>query len=105
MIDVDMVIRSIGYKSTPINKEIQWNEQKSVISSENGCVLDAEGRVVKGEYVAGWIKTGPIGVLDSTYGSSIETCSSIFNHIEKNELECKDDPQDEIEDLMFTEGI
>lgn len=43
-----MVIRSIGYKSQRINEDIGWDESQQTIGNSNGCILDNEGKIIKG---------------------------------------------------------
>lgn len=46
--DIDLLVRSIGYQSQRISNDIGWNSSKQVIESSNGCVVDNEGSLVKG---------------------------------------------------------
>jgi hypothetical protein len=39
---MDMLIRSIGYKSQQIDPEIPFDKKKNIISHSNGCILDLE---------------------------------------------------------------
>lgn len=57
--DCDMLIRSIGYSSLPIDKDLPFNEKEGVIRNVGGRVQD-------NVYVAGWARTGPFGVIDTT---------------------------------------
>ena len=70
--DCDVLLRSIGYQSKPIENVI-FDKKAHIIPNSNGCVL-AEGKedmVEVGLYVTGWIKTGPIGVIDTTLKDSL----------------------------------
>jgi ferredoxin--NADP+ reductase len=40
--------------------------------------LDGEGRPVPGEYVAGWIKRGPTGVIGTNKSDAAETVRSLL---------------------------
>ncbi len=56
-----LVLRSVGYRGTAI-PGLPLDEASCTIPSEQGRVLRA-GRTSPGEYVAGWIGRGPVGVL------------------------------------------
>ena len=53
----DLVVRSIGYRSTPIPGLAFDDERVIVISNDDGRLLDESGRVIPGGYVVGWGQT------------------------------------------------
>src|SRR4051812_1889537 len=57
-----LVFRSIGYTGRPV-AGISFDEQRGLIRNEGGRVTDPDGTHHRGEYVAGWIKRGPSGVI------------------------------------------
>lgn len=60
------MVKSIGYKSLSI-EGVPFDYKKNVIKHEYGAVIDAGGeRVVRGLYCAGWVKRGPVGIIDHT---------------------------------------
>ncbi|XP_023247912.1 NADPH:adrenodoxin oxidoreductase, mitochondrial [Copidosoma floridanum] len=54
-----LVIRSIGYKSNQIDGYVP-------VDLKNGKVLNSAGKVENNLYAAGWVATGPTGVILST---------------------------------------
>jgi hypothetical protein len=50
-------------------------------------------------YCAGWIKGGPVGVIDQTFASSQETIVNLKNHILAKILPSRDDPRGTINAL------
>ncbi|XP_076227961.1 NADPH:adrenodoxin oxidoreductase, mitochondrial isoform X2 [Nomia melanderi] len=54
-----LAFRSIGYKSVQIDESVPFD-------TKIGCVKNAEGKVVDNIYAAGWVATGPVGVILST---------------------------------------
>jgi len=77
------LVKCIGYKSMPI-EGVAWDNRKHTIPNEHGIVTTAEGKVIPGLYCAGWVKRGPVGIIDSTLRDSVETFRSIKHHIETN---------------------
>jgi ferredoxin--NADP+ reductase len=58
---VQMVLHSIGYKGVPL-ADVPFDSDRGIIPNDGGHVL-RNGRVVPGEYVTGWIMSGPVGVI------------------------------------------
>src|SRR3712207_2668209 len=57
----DLVVRSVGYRGPPL-PGLPVDESSGTVPNEGGRVL-RDGAVSPGEYVAGWIKRGPSGVV------------------------------------------
>ena len=59
-----MVIRSVGYRGAP-TAGVPFEERRGIVPNEGGRVLVAAGsaETVPGEYVVGWAKRGPSGVI------------------------------------------
>ncbi len=78
-IDTSLVLRSVGYRGTPM-ADLPFDDARGVIPNENGRVIDTEtGTPIPGVYVAGWIKRGPTGVIGTNKYCSAETVSMIFD--------------------------
>jgi ferredoxin/flavodoxin---NADP+ reductase len=70
---VEMVLRSVGYKGVAL-PDVPFDSKRGVIPNEAGRVLDAPGGTpVQGEYVAGWIKRGPSGVVGTNKADAHDT--------------------------------
>lgn len=62
-IECELVITCIGYKNTKLDG-LPFDNLKNVINNRNGRVINEENEsIMDGLYVAGWIKTGPTGVI------------------------------------------
>lgn len=76
---------------------VPFDSKKSVIPHEYGCVKDPEtGKIDVGLYVAGWIKRGPVGIVDATLRDSMETFKMVKHHLENDYL---DEHKGTIEDI------
>ncbi|KAJ2853144.1 NADPH-adrenodoxin reductase, partial [Coemansia erecta] len=71
-----MVLRSIGYESTPM-EDIPFDSKRKIVPNIAGRVIDHNEDVVPGLYVAGWLKRGPIGVIASTMRHSYGTADAM----------------------------
>ncbi|MFW0786844.1 FAD-dependent oxidoreductase [Gordonia sp. CPCC 206044] len=59
-IAADLMIRSIGYRSTPIDG-LPFDHERGMFPNSDGRLLGDDGEVVPGGYVLGWAKRGPSG--------------------------------------------
>jgi ferredoxin/flavodoxin---NADP+ reductase len=71
-LDAQMVLRSVGYQSVPL-PGVPFDERASVVPNALGRVLGADGSPLPGEYVAGWLKRGPTGVIGTNKSDAAET--------------------------------
>ncbi|MCM9077876.1 FAD-dependent oxidoreductase [Streptomyces spororaveus] len=75
-IGAQLVLRSVGYKGVPLTG-LPFDPAKGTVPHAAGRVLRA-GRASVGEYVAGWIKRGPTGVIGTNRPCAKETVSSLL---------------------------
>jgi ferredoxin--NADP+ reductase len=76
-IPAQLVFRSIGYTGKPIG-DIPFDERRGLIRNEGGRVTDAAGAHHAGEYVSGWIKRGPSGVIGTNKKDALDTVNKIL---------------------------
>ncbi len=63
IIPAGLIFRSVGYKGAPL-PGVPFRDDWGIIPNDKGRVIDLEtNTVIVGEYVAGWIKRGPSGVI------------------------------------------
>ena len=66
--------------------DIPFDQRRGVIANDGGRVCDLEGRRLPGEYVVGWIKRGPSGVIGTNKKDSADTVSKIVADAEAGSL-------------------
>ncbi|WP_150240817.1 FAD-dependent oxidoreductase [Nocardiopsis quinghaiensis] len=76
-----MVLRSVGYAGVPLSG-VPFDPEGRTVPQEGGRVLDADGRVVRGDYVAGWIKRGATGVIGTNKSDAAGTVRSLLEDAE-----------------------
>ncbi|GLT51717.1 hypothetical protein SLA2020_251090 [Shorea laevis] len=88
-IDCGVVLKSIGYKSVPVDG-LPFDNQKGVVPNIQGRVLsDTSGDpalLENGLYVCGWLKRGPTGIIGTNLYCAEETVLSISEDLERGEL-------------------
>ena len=72
-----MVLRSVGYQSVPL-PGVPFDERSSTVPNADGRVLGADGGPLPGEYVAGWLKRGPTGVIGTNKSDAAQTVRSLL---------------------------
>lgn len=77
-IEAGLVFRAIGYRGIPL-PSVPFDERSGVIPNEAGRVRDADtGDQLPGEYVVGWIKRGPSGVIGTNKKDAQETVDAML---------------------------
>jgi ferredoxin--NADP+ reductase len=76
IIECGLVLRSIGYRGEPI-AGIPFDEELGLIRNQGGRVHDEHGPT-GGEYVVGWIKRGPSGVIGTNKKDAADTVARIL---------------------------
>jgi ferredoxin--NADP+ reductase len=80
-IEAGLVFRAIGYRGIPLPR-VPFDDRSGVIPNDGGRVTDAEsGDTLAGEYVVGWIKRGPSGVIGTNKKDAQETVDAILTDL------------------------
>jgi ferredoxin--NADP+ reductase len=74
-LEAQMVLRSVGYQGVPL-PGVPFDPRACVVPNNAGRVV-CDGEVVSGEYVTGWIKRGPTGLIGTNKVDSVETVRSL----------------------------
>src|SRR6202167_1042305 len=76
-IDVQMVLRSVGYQSVPL-PGVPFDPKSHTVPNAAGRVLSETGEPLPGEYVAGWLKRDPTGVIGTNKADAAETVQALL---------------------------
>jgi ferredoxin/flavodoxin---NADP+ reductase len=57
---------------------VPFDERNAVVPNAEGRVLGPDGQPLPGEYVAGWLKRGPTGVIGTNKSDATETVRSLL---------------------------
>jgi ferredoxin--NADP+ reductase len=74
---VQMVLRSVGYQSLPL-PGVPFDDRSHTVPNSEGRVLGPDGEPLPGEYVAGWLKRGPTGVIGTNKSDAAQTVRSLL---------------------------
>lgn len=84
VIPAQLVVRSVGYRGQPL-PGVPYDDG-------TGRVPHAEGRVIRDggfssdEYVTGWVKRGPTGVIGTNKSDAVETVTSLLHDVSDGAL-------------------
>ena len=90
VIECGLVLRSIGYRGRPLD-DIPFDERRGLVRNEGGRVTDPDGQPMPGEYVVGWIKRGPTGVIGTNKKDAADTVAKIVADAEQGKLSDRGD--------------
>jgi ferredoxin--NADP+ reductase len=78
LIEAGLVLRSIGYRSVPI-EGVPFDHATSTINNIAGQVVHPNtGEVIPGEYVVGWAKRGPTGLIGNNKPDSAASVEAML---------------------------
>ncbi|WP_428831277.1 FAD-dependent oxidoreductase [Actinomadura chokoriensis] len=97
---VGMVLRSVGYQSVPLDG-VPFDERSYVVPNDGGRILGPDGAPVPREYVAGWIKRGPSGVVGTNKSDAAETVRNLLEDVADTDAA----PKRTIEELLESRGL
>jgi ferredoxin/flavodoxin---NADP+ reductase len=75
--DVQMVLRSVGYQSVPL-PGVPFDDKTYTVPNEMGRVTGPDGAPLPREYVVGWLKRGPTGVIGTNKSDAADTVKSLL---------------------------
>jgi ferredoxin--NADP+ reductase len=106
-IPVGLVFRSVGYKGQAI-PDVPFDDRSATIPNNLGRVLTAPktGEQVIGDYVVGWIKRGPSGIIGTNKPDSVETVNALLEDVKAGKVLSPATPdRAKLEALLKERGI
>lgn len=100
-----LIFRSIGYKGVPL-PGVPFDEKNGTIPHQNGRIVDPrQNSVVVGEYVAGWIKRGPSGVIGTNKPDAVESVNMMLEDLSAGRTLTPSSPSREsLESMLQSRG-
>jgi ferredoxin--NADP+ reductase len=104
VLETDMVLPAIGYAAERI-AGVPYDEKARIVANEDGRVVDPASRtVVPNEYVVGWARSGPQGLI----GEHKRASAHVVGHMlaDGAGLEARAlPPREAIDDLLRARGV
>jgi ferredoxin--NADP+ reductase len=77
-IPVQLVFRAIGYRGIKV-PGVPFEPRKGIVPNKQGRVIDPDsGQPIVGEYVVGWAKRGPSGIIGTNKKDAVETVKNML---------------------------
>ncbi len=92
---VQCVLRAVGYRSLAL-PDVPFDEERGTVRNVLGRVVDEEGAVACGEYVAGWLKRGPTGVIGTNKSDAAETVRALLEDLQAGDIGRPDPSSEDI---------
>ncbi len=101
VIECGLVFRSIGYRGVPLDG-VPFDESRAVVPNEGGRIIDC-GVSVPGEYVVGWIKRGPSGIIGTNKRDAQETVNALLEDAAADRVLDPIDPDPDSVEALISE--
>jgi len=102
-IEAGLVFRSVGYRGIPI-PDVPFDERKGLIPNAAGRVLRPPGdENGTSEYVVGWIKRGPSGLIGANKRDSAETVRGMMEDLQGREARSLPEGNHEVLEALLME--
>jgi ferredoxin--NADP+ reductase len=100
---VGLVFRAIGYQGVPL-PGIPFDAMAGVIPNQAGRIIDPRtGEPLRGEYVVGWIKRGPRGIIGTNKPDSQETVRMLLDDLAQGRLDKEEVPSRAVLERLLAE--
>lgn len=101
-LEAGLVLRAVGYRGEPL-PGVPFDDRRGIIPNDDGRVLDSpEGSRREREYVVGWAKRGPSGLIGTNKACSFRT----VDHMMEDLAELDDGPASaDISDVLRSRNV
>ena len=104
VISAQLVVRSVGYRGVAL-PGLPFDTGMNVVPHDRGRVV-RDGVATPGEYVAGWIKRGPTGVIGTNKSDANESVATLLSDAELGALPAPVHPdRGALTDLLAARGV
>jgi ferredoxin--NADP+ reductase len=104
IIECGLVLRSIGYRGTPL-AGIPFDERRGLIRNLGGRVVEEDGTPCRGEYAVGWVKRGPSGVIGTNKKDAADTVARIVEDAKAGALNAPAKPDADAIEAWLVERV
>ncbi|MEP7291174.1 MAG: FAD-dependent oxidoreductase [Chloroflexota bacterium] len=100
---VGLVFRSIGYKGVEV-PGVPFDERAGIIPNAQGRIVDSvQAKTLVGEYVVGWIKRGPSGIIGTNKPDAQDTADQMLEDLAAGKTLTPSSPARESIDALLRE--
>ncbi len=97
-LDVDLLFKAVGYRGVPI-EGVPFHERWGIFPNDEGRLLESQdGEVVPNQYVVGWAKRGPSGLIGTNGPDSQATVAKLIEDVQSRRADA--DPEKDPERIV-----
>lgn len=105
VLPVGLVFRAIGYHGIPV-EGVPFDERRGIVANDAGRVVEpATARPRPGEYVVGWAKRGPSGLIGTNKGDSAATVALMLADLPSGVTGAPEPPGDDLTRRLERRGV
>lgn len=104
VIETSLVLRSIGYRSTPV-PGVPFDSAIGRVPNYDGRVHEDNGQLAPGIYVTGWAKRGPRGVIGTNRSCAEQTVTQLWTDFDSGLLTRDIGEPTALVDLLTERGV
>ena len=88
---IDLAFTAVGYRGVPL-PGVPFDDRRGVFCNRDGRIFDpSSGSIVPRQYVVGWAKRGPTGLIGSNVADAKETVELILEDLRNGRLDAPAD--------------
>ena len=104
LLPAGMILRSVGYKGSPM-PDLPYDTRGGVIPNQEGRIVNPQtGTPRPGEYVVGWAKRGPTGIIGTNKPDAADTVDRMLEDLPSLPNARNPDPA-AVEDLLRSRNV
>ena len=103
-IPAGLVVRAVGYRAAPV-AGLPFDDALGIVSSTAGRVHGTECSSGAGEYVAGWLKRGPTGVIGTNKADARETVQTMLGDLRSRRMRSSSGNRPALDDVLTARGL
>lgn len=105
VLDVGMVVPAVGFVGTPL-PDVPFDERHGRIANDDGRVVELDGTPRPNEYVVGWARSGPRGLIGAHKAASAQVVSHMVADLASGRVPARTLPEpDAIDRLLDSRGV
>jgi ferredoxin--NADP+ reductase len=104
IIPADLVLRAAGYRAAPV-AGLPFDGMLGSVVNTAGRVHTPEDAAGSGEYVAGWLKRGPSGVIGTNKADARETVQTMLADLRAGRLRGASGGRPALDDVLAARGV
>jgi ferredoxin--NADP+ reductase len=106
VLEAQLVLKAVGYRGVPV-AGVPFDDKAGIVPNKDGRVLArAGGDVVPNQYVVGWAKRGPTGLIGTNSPDSVDTVKAMVADLtNKTAAPLPVDDRDAVPRLLQSRGV